>query len=68
MESSLAQVEHQIWLLRNVFWWYLLPLALATLAFFGQVAWQVRSGGWLMALVVGLVVIAAGIILPVFTG
>lgn len=26
LESSLAQVNHQIWLLRNVFWWYLSPL------------------------------------------
>jgi hypothetical protein len=26
VERSLAQVEHQIWLLRNVVWWYLLPL------------------------------------------
>jgi hypothetical protein len=25
IESSLMQVNHQIWLLRNVFWWYLLP-------------------------------------------
>jgi hypothetical protein len=24
-ENSLAEVNHQIWLLRNVFWWYLLP-------------------------------------------
>lgn len=24
-EASLAEVEHQIWLLRNIFWWYLLP-------------------------------------------
>jgi hypothetical protein len=23
--NSLAEVNHQIWLLRNVFWWYLLP-------------------------------------------
>src|SRR5262245_4951695 len=36
VESSLTQVEHQIWLLRNVFWWYLLPLALSMLAFLGQ--------------------------------
>lgn len=28
-ESSLHQVNHQIWLLKNVFWWYLLPLAAA---------------------------------------
>jgi len=29
VETSLHQVNHQIWLLRNVFWWYLLPIALA---------------------------------------
>jgi hypothetical protein len=50
VESSLAQVEHQIWLLRNVFWWYLLPFALSILAFFGQVSWQARSRGWWEAL------------------
>jgi hypothetical protein len=61
VESSLAQVRHQIWLLRNVFWWYLMPLALALLAFFGQVAWQERSGGWWTALAVSLVV-AIGVI------
>lgn len=51
--SSLAQVDHQIWLLRNVFWWYLLPLALSMLPFVGQVAWQLHAkGGWLAVLVV----------------
>ncbi len=50
VESSLAQVEHQIWLLRHVFWWALLPLAVAMLAFFGQGAWQERAGGWWTAL------------------
>src|SRR5436305_1905971 len=24
--ASLAEVRHQIWLLRNILWWYLLPL------------------------------------------
>jgi len=43
VESSLTQVEHQIRLLQNVFWWYLLPLALPILAFFGQVSWRVRK-------------------------
>ena len=52
IESSLVQVEHQIWLLRNVFWWYLLPPGLAILAFFGQVAWVVRAGGWWTVLAV----------------
>jgi hypothetical protein len=27
LEASLAQVSHQIWLLKNVVWWYLLPIA-----------------------------------------
>jgi hypothetical protein len=30
LEASLAQVIHQIWLLKNVFWWYLLPLLVAS--------------------------------------
>jgi hypothetical protein len=30
LEVSLAEVNHQIWLLRNIFWWYLLPLLVAT--------------------------------------
>ena len=47
VEESLAQVEHQIWLLRNVVWWYLLPLAVPMFAFFGQVSWRMRHlGGW----------------------
>ena len=52
VESSLAQVEHQIWLLRNVLWWYLLPPGLAVLAFFGQCAWEAQSGGWWVAAVI----------------
>ncbi len=55
VESSLAQVEHQIWLLRHVLWWALLPLALPGLVFFGQVAWRERSGGWWTALAVSVV-------------
>lgn len=25
VEASLEDVEHQVWLLKNVFWWYILP-------------------------------------------
>jgi hypothetical protein len=60
VENSLAQVEHQIWLLRNVFWWYLLPLALSVAAFFAQISWEVRGGGWLAALVAVLAALAGG--------
>jgi CubicO group peptidase (beta-lactamase class C family) len=43
VKESLAQVENQIWMLRNVFWWYLLPLTISILAFFADVAWSLRS-------------------------
>lgn len=43
VQQSLAQVERQIWVLRNVFWWALVPFALAALAFTGQVGWRVRN-------------------------
>lgn len=36
VEGALADVEHQIWLLRNVFWWYQLPVVVPILAFFAH--------------------------------
>jgi hypothetical protein len=45
VQDSLAQVNHQIWLLRNVFWWYLLPFTVSILTFFTQIAWR-TSRGW----------------------
>jgi hypothetical protein len=45
IESSLAQVEHQIWLLRNIFWWYLLPPGAAITIFPAHRAWQSRDDG-----------------------
>ena len=47
--NSLTQVEHQIWLLRNVFWWYLMPFTIATSAFFTHTIW-LASKKWLEAL------------------
>ena len=49
VESSLAQVEHQIRLLRNVHWWYLLPLA----AFGPGLLWPSRLAGTVGRLVDG---------------
>ncbi|TWT87072.1 serine hydrolase domain-containing protein [Neorhodopirellula pilleata] len=46
VKESRAQVEHQIWLLRNVFWWYLLPPSISIMAFFTNVAWD-SSESWL---------------------
>jgi hypothetical protein len=67
VESSLAQVTHQIWLLRNVLWWYLLPFTVPALAFFGQVAWLVRSGGWPAALIFAqAITVAVAILVAVY--
>jgi len=67
VESSLAQVEHQIWLLRNVFWWYLLPPALSMLALFGQIAWEIRAGGWLTVLAIaGMVAVNAIVLVSIY--
>jgi CubicO group peptidase (beta-lactamase class C family) len=56
--SSLAQIEHQIWLLRNVLWWYLLPPGLSILAFFSQCAWEARSAGrWAALIIAGMVAV-----------
>ena len=51
VQRSLTEHEDQIWLLRNIFWWYLLPPTISILAFFAHVAWLSRSGGWLAALI-----------------
>lgn len=36
IESSLTQVVHQIWLLKNILWWYLLPLGGGLLIWFSS--------------------------------
>ena len=64
-QSSMEQVEQQIRLLRNVHWWALLPIALAGLAFFGQGAWQERSGGWWTAIAISEAVALLVIVLAV---
>jgi hypothetical protein len=53
VESSLTQVNHQIWLLKNVLWWYLLPPGIGIALFFFVVNWQL------------LKVLPAKVVLPV---
>ena len=61
IEISLHQVNHQIWLLRNVFWWYLLPIAaplgisvFASLWHARRLGYSALIGGGLYALIVVL--------------
>ncbi len=51
VKRSLTEQEDQIWLLRNIFWWYLLPPGISILAFFAHVSWLSRSIGTLPALI-----------------
>lgn len=37
--ESLALVEHRIWLLRNAFWWSVLPTVIPLLAFTAHLSW-----------------------------
>ena len=57
LEGSLHQVNHQIWLLKNVFWWYLLPLSAAMGISVAASIWPARHQasaliGWVGYLVV----------------
>lgn len=55
-QNSLAEVDHQIWLLRNIFWWYLLPPTISVLAFFVHAS---SSRDWLDLLGPSLAVVAS---------
>ena len=65
IQASLVQVNHQIWLLRNVFWWHLLPLSIGVVVFHGSLAWQKRDAGLLPQISLA---IAALVCLLVFWG
>ncbi len=45
IEASLLQVNHQIWLLKNVLWWYLLPIMAGLAVAIGSQTWEMRNDG-----------------------
>jgi hypothetical protein len=59
VKNSLAEVDHQIWLLKNVFWWYLLPPNIGFAIFFGYLAWGTTRELMGTVLVIVLLTIAA---------
>ena len=65
IESSLLQVNHQIWLLKNVFWWYLLPFAAALGISISYSTWHARNAGFLAVIIW---VISALVIVLVYWG
>jgi len=69
VKSSLAQINHQIWLLKNVLWWYLAPLGAGLIIWFGYCGISVMisenpTGGYLLfilACIVGTILLYWGI-------
>jgi hypothetical protein len=47
VEASLEDVEHQIWLLKNVFWWYLLPPSVGLVIAFAHMAIGMEAASWI---------------------
>lgn len=43
--TALREIHHQIWLLRNILWWYLLPLSVPMLLLFCWITWEASSPG-----------------------
>ncbi len=52
IRASLVQVNHQIWLLKNIIWWYLLPLGFGVIAFLASISWKMCNGGIAAQLIV----------------
>lgn len=43
IESSLVQINHQIWLMKSVLWWCVLPYGIAFIVLFCSFAWESRQ-------------------------
>jgi hypothetical protein len=65
LDEALSEVKHQIWLLKNVAWWYLLPLAVA-LVF--QSAYSAATGSGPVAERLASLAIQLGVFGAVFAG
>lgn len=53
VKESLAQVEHQIWFMRSLLWWNLLPVAVTLLAYSAHATWEMTLPWWGRVLVIG---------------
>lgn len=65
IETSLGQVQHQIQLLKNIFWWYLLPFAVAVEVSLAFTVW--RDGGRNPAAATGVTIFAL-LVIPLYWG
>lgn len=61
VKNSLIQIEDQIWLFRNVFWWSLLPLSISFLAFLIHVFLPAANHWWEFLIALFFSVLAFGV-------
>ena len=54
LERSRHDIEHQVWLLKNIFWWYLLPPMTGMIAVFADGVWHARGSGPAFLLTIAL--------------
>jgi hypothetical protein len=47
LECAVRRVDHQIWLLRNVIWWYLLPIIMVFVLVLGDAALSMPRSAWI---------------------
>ena len=62
VQAAMVEIQHQIWLLENIFWWYLLPLIPGIAFFLGSLAWRTplaNVGEQLVIAAVGLICLLA---------
>jgi positive regulator of sigma E activity len=52
VDAAIEEVKHQIRLLRNIVWWYLLPLIPGLGLFLASVSWQSRANGFAEQIVI----------------
>ncbi len=62
IQASLGEVNHQIWLLRNILWWYILPIAVGLGSAVVSMMWGVRDIGWPAYLMVSLYAVLCGLV------
>jgi hypothetical protein len=60
-QSSLADVEHRIWLYRNVFWWYLLLPIVGIAMFYARLGWEMCDCWEALCLLLVVCVVTAAI-------
>lgn len=67
IERSLSQLNHQVWLSRNVFWWYLLPAGGGMLFAFADCVYLLRPRLWIdLPVFLGLFVLCAAVFWDVY--